>query len=50
MKSLLRGIGVTESQLPAAYAALDKLDRDPHDVLEQRLSAAGLDASTTAQL
>jgi histidyl-tRNA synthetase len=50
LNALLRGIGVTESQLPAAYAALDKLDRDPRDVLEERLSAAGLGVSTSAQL
>ena len=50
LNALLRGIGITEPQLPAAYAALDKLDRDPREVLEQRLSAAGLSASTSAQL
>ncbi|HLB10904.1 MAG TPA: histidine--tRNA ligase [Gemmatimonadaceae bacterium] len=50
LNALLRGIGVTESQHPAAYAALDKLDRDPREVLEERLLAAGLSASTSAQL
>jgi histidyl-tRNA synthetase len=50
LNALLRGIGVSEEQLPAAYAALDKLDRDPHDVLEQRLATAGLSASTSRQL
>jgi len=50
LNALLRGIGVTESQRPAAYAALDKLDRDPREVLEERLLAAGLSASTSAQL
>jgi len=50
LNALLRGIGVTESQRPAAYAALDKLDRDPRDVLEERLSAAGLSPATFAQL
>ena len=47
LNALLNGIGVTESQHPAAYAALDKLDRDPRAVLEERLLAAGLSASTT---
>ena len=38
-------------QMPAAYAALDKLDRDPREVLEQRLgAAAGVSASIAAQL
>jgi histidyl-tRNA synthetase len=50
LNALLKGIGITESQLPAAYAALDKLDRDPREVLETRLAAAGLSASTSAQL
>jgi histidyl-tRNA synthetase len=50
LNALLHGIGVTESQRPAAYAALDKLDRDPREVLEERLLAAGLSASTSAQL
>lgn len=50
LNALLRGIGITEAQLPAAYAALDKLDRDPRDVLQQRLAAAGLSDQTSAQL
>jgi histidyl-tRNA synthetase len=50
LNALLKGIGVTDEQLPAAYAALDKLDRDPRAVLEQRLAAAGLSESTAAQL
>ncbi|MBA2686210.1 MAG: histidine--tRNA ligase [Gemmatimonadaceae bacterium] len=50
LNALLAGIGVTSEQLPAAYAALDKLDRDPREVLEQRLAAAGLSVQTAAQL
>jgi histidyl-tRNA synthetase len=50
LNALLRGIGITEAQLPAAYAALDKLDRDPREVLAQRLAAAGVSAATSAQL
>lgn len=50
LNTLLRGIGIDEPQMPAAYAALDKLDRDPRDVLEHRLAAAGVSASATAQL
>ena len=50
LNALLRGIGIADAQLPAAYAALDKLDRDPREVLEQRLAAAGVSAATSAQL
>ena len=50
LNALLRGIGIEESQLAAAYAALDKLDRDPRDVLEQRLAAAGVRAEQMARL
>lgn len=50
LNALLRGIGITDSQMPVAYAALDKLDRDPRDVLEHRLELAGIDASTSARL
>ena len=50
LNALLRGIGITETQMPAAYAALDKLDRDPRDVLEHRLAAAEVSASVAAQL
>ncbi len=39
---LLAASGVTEAQLPAAYAAIDKIDRDPHEVLAERLAKAGL--------
>ena len=50
LNALLRGIGITEPRLAAAYAALDKLDRDPREVLEHRLAAAGVDATVSAQL
>jgi histidyl-tRNA synthetase len=50
LNALLRGIGIGDSQMTAAYAALDKLDRDPRDVLEHRLAAAGVSASASAQL
>lgn len=50
LNALLRGIGITDEQLPAAYAALDKLDRDPREMLEQRLASVGVTAGTSAQL
>jgi histidyl-tRNA synthetase len=50
LNALLRGIGIDEAQMAAAYAALDKLDRDPRDVLEHRLAAAGVSATISSQL
>jgi histidyl-tRNA synthetase len=43
LRALLIGHGVTEDQLPAAYAAIDKSERDPHDVIAQRLAQGGFD-------
>src|SRR5580765_2643615 len=42
LRALLLGHGVTEPQLPVAYAAIDKSERDPHDVIAQRLTQGGL--------
>lgn len=50
LNALLRGIGIEDAQLGAAYAALDKLDRDPRDVLEHRLQAAGVGGESSARL
>jgi len=50
LNALLRGIGIGEPQLPAAYAALDKLDRDPREVLQKRLADAGLSTESSARL
>jgi len=41
LRALLLGHGVTEDQLPAAYAAIDKSERDPRDVIAQRLAKGG---------
>lgn len=40
LAALLRGMGLTDAQLPAAYAAVDKVERDPRDVLVERLREA----------
>ena len=50
LNALLKGGGYTEAQLPAAYAALDKLARDPRPVLEERLQQAGVAAPQIARL
>jgi histidyl-tRNA synthetase len=45
-RQLLRGLltlaGITEEMLPAVYAVVDKLDREPRATLEQKLRDAGL--------
>jgi histidyl-tRNA synthetase len=45
-RQLLRGLlvltGITEEMLPAVYAVVDKLDREPRASLESKLRAAGL--------
>ncbi len=41
IKALLTGRGLTEGQLPAAYAVLDRSERVPKNVLEEMLKEAG---------
>ncbi len=40
--ALLAGAGVREGQLPIAYAAIDKSEREPRDVITARLRDAGV--------
>ena len=42
LRALLVGGGVSEAQLPAAYAAIDKSEREPQEALAARLETAGL--------
>lgn len=42
LRTLLLGGGLTEAQLPAALAAIDKSERDPHDVIAERLGKVGV--------
>ncbi len=42
LNALLRAAGVTEDQLPATYAVIDKIDRTPLAQSHQRLADAGL--------
>ncbi|AHG90928.1 Histidyl-tRNA synthetase [Gemmatirosa kalamazoonensis] len=42
LAALLAGVGIDEAQLPAAYAAIDKIERDPREVLLERLANAGI--------
>ena len=50
LNALLKGSGFTPPQYPVAYAALDKLERDPKPVLEERLTKAGVSAQQCALL
>ena len=42
LQGLLQHAGVDESQLPAVYAVVDKIERDPRPALEKRLVQVGL--------
>ena len=46
LRALLIAHGVSEAQLPAAYAAIDKSERDSRDVIAQRLTQSGSATST----
>lgn len=42
LSSLLAAWGVPDDAVPAAYAAIDKVDRDPRPVLVERMRQAGI--------
>jgi len=42
IRSLLLGRGVSEAQLPTAFAVIDRSERVPRNVLEEMLGASGL--------
>jgi len=44
LRALLLGAGVSEPQLPAAYQAVDKIERVPAPALTEQLAAAGVPA------
>jgi histidyl-tRNA synthetase len=46
LQALLAGVGVTTDQLGAAYAAIDRSERVPHDALAEGLQAAGCSKQT----
>jgi histidyl-tRNA synthetase len=50
LAALLARVGVTDEQLPAAYQAIDKVERDPRPVLVERLGAAGVSAEVAERL
>src|SRR5688572_9566823 len=48
--ALLLHVGIPTDRHGAVYAVVDKLERDPRDVLERRLADAGIDAATSERL
>jgi histidyl-tRNA synthetase len=42
LQALLASIGISAAQMPAVFAVVDKLERDPRHVLEERLAAIGV--------
>ena len=50
LSALLAHAGVTEAQLPAAYGVIDKLEREPRDVLSRKLIEAGVDEAVAARV
>jgi histidyl-tRNA synthetase len=48
LKALLLARGVTEAQLPSAFAVIDRSERVPKDVLEEMLQEAGYGKRETA--
>ncbi|GLC27369.1 histidine--tRNA ligase [Roseisolibacter agri] len=50
LSALLARVGVTEEQMPAAYAVIDKVERDPRDVLLERLTQADMTADVAEQV
>ncbi len=48
IKSLLLGRGVSDSQLPAAFAVIDRSERVPKNVLEEMLREAGYGKKETS--
>ena len=50
LNALLQASGVTEAQLPAAYAVIDKIERTPVAQSEQRLVEAGLTRDQAAEI
>ncbi|MHB1263067.1 MAG: histidine--tRNA ligase [Gemmatimonadaceae bacterium] len=50
LTSYLLASGVTEEQVPAAFTVIDKLERQPRDVSDEKLAAAGITAEARAKV
>jgi len=47
LRALCTAAGVSESQLPAVFAAVDKFEREPRESLERKLAEAGVAPEST---
>jgi histidyl-tRNA synthetase len=50
LEGYLRAVGVPETSLPAAFAVIDKLERVPRPVSEEKLADAGIPAEARAKV
>jgi histidyl-tRNA synthetase len=50
LSALLVAWGVPDDAVPAAYAAIDKIERDPNEVLVERLAKAGVAGSVAGSV
>src|SRR4051812_9451580 len=50
LRALLQSIGASEEQLPAVFGVIDKIHRQPRNISEEKLVAAGLTAKAAAQV
>jgi histidyl-tRNA synthetase len=50
LAALLRAWGVPDESVPVAYAAIDKLERDPRSVLIDRLRVAGVEPASAERI
>ncbi len=50
LAALLARVGVTDDQMSLAYAVIDKVERDPREVLLERLANAGMAADVAEQV
>lgn len=50
LRALLHRLGVAEAQLPAVFAVIDKIERQPRDVSAEKLAAAGMSAESREAL
>lgn len=50
LRALLHRLGVAEAQLPAVFAVIDKIERQPRDISAEKLGAAGMSAESREAL
>ena len=50
LHAYLAALGVTDEQLPAAFAVIDKIERQPPAVSDERLAAAGITEAARARI